>query len=101
METVGKSSCSSSRTSPMFIRAPSLAEAADVDSVTIVFSVALVPGEEDESVLADLDLVAVGQLDRVDPVAVDVGAVERAHVGDGEGVAVAVELRVLTRDRHV
>jgi hypothetical protein len=41
---------------------------------------ARVAGEEDQAVLADLDLVAVRQLDLVDAVAVDVGAVERADV---------------------
>src|SRR5689334_17467117 len=95
----------------MFIRAASSEsprEAAEsgepmdpVDSGTMPGSVAFVAGEEDEAVLADLDLVAVGQLHGVDPVAVDVGAVQRADVGHGEGVAGAVELRVLARDRDV
>src|SRR6188472_931078 len=102
MEIDGKSSCSSSRTSPMFIRSPLTAEAAvRGDSVGMRGSVTLVAGEEDQAVLADLDLVAVGQLDGVDPVAVDVGAVEGADVGDREGVAVAMELGVLARDRDV
>src|SRR4029079_3085804 len=43
-----------------------------------------VAGEEDEAVLADLHLVAALQRHLVDPVAVDVGAVEAADVGDGE-----------------
>ena len=80
----------------------SSAEAAEVvDSVAIRASADLVPGEEDQAVLADLDLVAVGQLDGVDAVPVDVGAVERPHVGDREGLALAVELRVPPRHGHV
>ena len=43
--------------------------------------------EVDEPVLADLDLVATGQQHLVDPVAVDVGAVEAADVGDQVAVA--------------
>ena len=67
----------------MFIRSALLDErpaeaAGDLDS-GICASVTLVPGEEDQAVLADLDLVAVGQLDGVDPVAVDVGAVEASR----------------------
>src|SRR5690349_12509802 len=105
MEIDGKSSRRSSRTSPMFIRARSWAAARAVeesgDSVAIRVSARLVAGEEDEPVLPDLDLVAVGQLDGVDAVPVDVGAVEGSDVGDREGVAGPVELRVLPRDGHV
>ena len=57
---------------------------------------------EDQPVLPDLDLVAVGQLDGVDPLAVDVRAVEAADVGDREApVGTAAELHVAARDGHV
>ena len=42
---------------------------------------------EDQPELADLHLVAVVQRDLVDPLAVDVGAVEAADVADGEAAA--------------
>ena len=58
-------------------------------------------GEEHEAVLPDLHLVAVLELDPVDPVAVHVGAVEAAHVADRERLAAAVELRVAAGDRDV
>src|SRR5829696_1692422 len=61
----------------------------------------LVAGEEDQPVLADLDLVAVGQRDRLDPVAVDVGAVEASDVAHRVAVAGAVEDRVPTGDGDV
>src|SRR5680860_978234 len=52
-------------------------------------------------VLADLDLVAIGEPVRLDPPAVDVGAVERAEVVDVEAVAAADQQRVVARDRDV
>ena len=39
---------------------------------------------EDQSVLADLDLVTVRQQDRIDPLTIDVRAVQAAHVRHGE-----------------
>src|SRR5688500_3094160 len=42
----------------------------------------LTTGVVDQAVLADLHLVAVRQLQLVDPVPVDVGAVQAAHVTD-------------------
>src|SRR4029079_2436414 len=53
----------------------------------------LVPLEEDEAVLADLDLVGVLEDHGVDAVAVDVRAVEAAGVGDGERASLTGERR--------
>src|SRR5581483_11088776 len=64
-------------------------------------SVALTAGEEHQAVLADLDLVAVVQRHLVDPLPVDVGAVEAAHVGDCEAGRGAAELDVAPRDGDV
>src|SRR3954470_24121466 len=61
----------------------------------------LVPGEEDEPELADLDLVAVGEDGRVDRLPVDVGPVEAADVDHDELARVAPELRVPPGDRDV
>src|SRR3954471_24166469 len=58
-------------------------------------------GEIDQPELADLRLVAAGQGGDVDRLAVDVGAVEAAHVVHGEAAALAVELHVPAADRHV
>src|SRR3954463_13388624 len=57
--------------------------------------------EVGELVLADLQLVAVLQLVRLDPAPVDVGAVQRAEVVDVDPVAPAYEQRVVARDGHV
>src|SRR3954452_9107191 len=54
-----------------------------------------------ELVLADLELVAVLQLVRLDPAPVHVGAVQRAEVVDVDAVAPAHEQRVVARDGHV
>ena len=54
-----------------------------------------------ELVLADLDLVAVGEPVGLDPAPVDVGAVERAEVVDVEAVAAADEQRVVAGDGDV
>ncbi len=97
----GKSGRSRSSTSPMFIRAREDEADAARGTLEPVIARRLVPGEEDEPVLADLDLVTVGELDPVDPVPVDVGAVQAADVADRERVAGAVELRVPPRDGHV
>src|SRR3954465_15565751 len=51
--------------------------------------------------LAALHLVTAGQGGDVDRLAVDVGAVEAAHVVHGEAAALAVELHVPAADRHV
>src|SRR3954447_22057561 len=60
-----------------------------------------IAGEVDETELADLHLVAAGELHRLDPLAVEIGAVEAADVADGEAVGLAVELRVPARDGDV
>src|SRR4249920_1163949 len=57
--------------------------------------------QEGQAVLADLDLVVVGELSRLDPVSVDVRPVQASEVADGEGLAGALELCVAARDRHV
>jgi len=54
-----------------------------------------------ELVLADLDLVAVGEPVGLDPAAVDVGPVERAEVVDVEAVAAADQQRVVAGDGDV
>src|SRR4051812_3603833 len=59
------------------------------------------PGEIGQPELADLHLVTAGQGGDVDRLAVDVGAVEAAHVVHGEAAALAVELHVRAADRHV
>ncbi len=56
---------------------------------------------EHQAVLADLDLVAAGERRLVDPVPVDVGAVEAAHVADLEAVVGPDELGVPAGDRDV
>src|SRR5215471_7735569 len=56
--------------------------------------VKVLASQEQQPELADLDLVPPGQLRLLDALAVDVGAVEAAHVPDGEECALAVELRV-------
>src|SRR3954452_16986311 len=58
-------------------------------------------GEVDQAVLADLHLVAALQRHLVDPVPVDVGAVETPYVGDGEPLRRTAELGVPAGDRHV
>src|SRR3989442_9647674 len=52
-------------------------------------------------VLADLKLVAVLELVRLDAPAVDIGAVQGAEVVDVKAVAPPDEQRVVSRDRHV
>src|SRR5680860_1512570 len=52
-------------------------------------------------VLADLDLVAVGEPVRLDPAPVDVGAVERAEVVDVEAVAAVDQQGVVAGDGDV
>ena len=52
-------------------------------------------------VLADLDLVAVDQARGVDPLAVHVGAVQRAAVVEEPLAAARAEDRVVARDGHV
>src|ERR1044072_1329550 len=54
-----------------------------------------------ELVLADLDLVAVGEPVRLDPATVDVGAVERAAVVDVEAVAPPHQQGVVAGDGDV
>src|ERR1700712_3894232 len=99
MVTPGKSGRSRSRTSPMLSRTrPGAAAPAPNDSVMGSSSLVLVPLEEHQAILPDLDLVGVLEQDGVDAVAVDVGAVEAAGVGDGVGVTLAGEGRVPTGD---
>src|SRR5215211_2455436 len=58
-------------------------------------------GEEHQLELADLELVAGDQLAVLDPLPVQVGAVQGADVVDGEGVGPAADLRVAARDGDV
>src|SRR5262245_16148538 len=108
MVTPGKSGRSSSSTCPMFIRwvapwpmvratepSPLSGTAARSDGRRGV------AGEEDQSVLADLDLVGVLEHDLVDAVAVDIGAVEAPGIGHRELSDLAGEDRVPARDRDV
>src|SRR4051794_25032875 len=57
--------------------------------------------EEHQPELADLHLVAAAEGRRLHPLPVDVGAVEAAHVPDGEEAALAVELGVAPRHGDV
>src|SRR4051794_21954442 len=97
----GKSRRSWSRTSPMLSLTRPEVAAAEPGSLVMEPSRALVTLEEHEPVLADLHLVGVLEDHRVDAVAVDVGAVQAARVGDGEAVALAGEGRVPPGDRDV
>src|SRR3954454_25394006 len=58
-------------------------------------------GQVGEFVLADLQLVAVLELVRLDPPAIDVGAVQRPGVVQEPGAGAAHEHRVIARDGHV
>src|SRR6188768_1652121 len=98
MSSSGNSVLSWASASPMLIRARDAAD--DLTSARSELA-GNVAGEVDEPELADLDLVAVGQHGLVDPVAVDVGAVEAADVGDGEAVRRAPELDVAPGDGDV
>src|SRR3954454_23518481 len=60
-----------------------------------------IAGEVDETELADLHLVAAGERRRLDPLAVEIGAVEAADVADREAFGAAVELSVSAGDGHV
>src|SRR6516225_11270154 len=51
-------------------------------------------GQEQQPELADLHFIPPGQLRLLDALPVDVGAIEAAHVPDGEECALAVKLRV-------
>src|SRR5919198_1069490 len=68
---------------------------ASVSSRVSISAIAL--GQVGQLVLADLQLVAVGQLVGLDPAPVDVGAVQRAEVVDVEAVAAPDEQRVIPR----
>src|SRR5918998_6661360 len=59
------------------------------------------PLQERQLVLADLKLVAVGELVRLDASPVDVRAVERPEVVEVEVAAALDHERVVARDRHV
>src|SRR3954451_2621687 len=59
------------------------------------------PGQEHQAVLADLDLVAPRQGGGLDPLPVEVGAVEAADVAHDEATALPQELRVPARDGDV
>src|SRR3954470_3292177 len=96
MLTSGKSGWSRARTAPMVIRAgagPAFTRRGSRRGACA--------GVEHQPELADLHLVAGLQGSFVDPLAVDVGAVERADVTDQETVALTAEARVLARDRDV
>src|SRR6266540_7469091 len=58
-------------------------------------------GEEDQLELADLQLVAGDQVAVLDPLPVEVGAIERAHVVDGEAAAATGDLGVAARHGDV
>src|SRR4029078_9392013 len=54
-----------------------------------------------ELVLADLNLVTVGELVRLDSTAIDIGAVQRAQVVDVVAVLPVHDQRVVARHGHV
>src|SRR5687767_829117 len=58
-------------------------------------------GQVDEPELADLHLITAGQRGDVRAFPVDIGAVQAAHIVDGEPTALAAELGVPAADRDV
>src|SRR5215208_1993073 len=107
----GNSCDSALQTAPIvsdFARATGSACAAAASSTSVSGSVpseslvtAISAGEERQLELADLQLVAVLEAMRVDPLAVHVGAVERAGVVEEPLPAAPHERGVLARDGHV
>src|SRR4051812_13811395 len=75
--------------------------AAGPPALSMSTCVLIASSEVRELVLADLQLVAVLQLVRLDPAPVHVRAVERAEVVDVDAVAAAHEQGVVARDGHV
>src|SRR5215213_6431492 len=114
MEMSGNSCCSALQTAPMvsdFARATG-SGCASVPSARSTGSAsgsapsgssvtATSAGEEGQLELPDLELIAVLEPVRVDPLAVHVGAVERAGVVEEPVPAPAHERRVLAGDRDV
>src|SRR4051812_20397482 len=104
----GNSGLSSPRTSPIVIRDRA---GSAFKAPPIVAATSLSPGagrsalrrvaQDHQPQLADLDLVAAGQARLVDPLPVDVEAVEAADVADGERVALTGELGVPAGDGDV
>ncbi len=96
MVTSGNSSSSSASTSPIE-RCPPAGGAATsgVEESTIVTF------EEDEAELADLEFVTVTQDHAIDTFLVDVGAVQRAGVGDHVAIGRALDLGMPTRHGDV
>src|SRR4051794_37987782 len=58
-------------------------------------------GEEHQPELADLDLVTAGKTGLIDPLPVDIGAVEAPHVPDREDVSAPIELGMSARHGHI
>src|SRR4051812_17108152 len=96
----GNSCASALHTAPIVMDFPRGVPSSTSGSSMSAMSTRL-PLQEGELVLADLQLVRVLEAVRLDPPAVDVGAVERAQVVEVEVAAAAHEQRVVARDRHV
>src|SRR5438093_10124314 len=97
----GNSCASALQTAPMVIDLPRGAPSSTSGSSMSAIVSGPLPLEEGQLVLADLELVAVLEAVRLDPPAVDVGAVERAEVVEVEVAAAADEQGVVARDRDV
>src|SRR5690349_21408445 len=82
-------------------RGASSGPAATSSPVAVSSDTATSAGEVGQFVLADLQLVAVFQLVRVDPAPVDIGPVQRAAVVEVPGARAAHQHGVVARHRDV
>src|SRR4051812_384180 len=98
----GNSCWSALQTAPIVIDLPRGAPGVSTGGRSMsAISGPLLPLEERQLVLADLELVAVLETVRLDAAAVDVGPVQRAQVVEVEVAAAAYDERVIARDRDV
>src|SRR3954464_11997601 len=103
MEMSGNSCCSDLQTAPIVIDFPGGAPEVSTGgrSISAISDGPLLPLEERELVLADLQLVAVLEPVRLDAAAVDVGPVQRAAIGEVQVAPAAHDERVVAGDRHI
>src|SRR3954447_16689080 len=98
----GKSSFSALQTAPIVSRrSPAASRLATLSSDSAMTPSPGSAVEEGQLELPDLQLVAVGEPVRLDPMAVDVRAVQAAGVLDVEAVRPAPDEGVVTGDRDV
>src|ERR1700684_803882 len=74
---------------------------ADLRASTTALGLGAAVGEEHEAEFAHLNLIPAAERRFLDPLPVDMRAVEAAHVPDGEAVPVPVELGVPAGHGHV